>query len=123
MMSSSTENDCACSIASARIILEQAGFTIIDTTLYGGSAQTAEERDEMFTLYCSVVAVLVLVAGLMSGLTLGLMSLDTLDLEVCFNERLVLYISSAYLPSSEPLHHLQQLSLLSLLDKLMVLCC
>lgn len=77
-----TENDCACSIASAKFILEQAGFTVSDTSLYGGSRQTAEERDEMFTLYCSVVAVLVLIAGLMSGLTLGLMSLDTLDLEV-----------------------------------------
>ena len=67
-------------------MLEQAGFTVSETSLYGGSRQTAEERDEMFTLYCSVVAVLVLVAGLMSGLTLGLMSLDTLDLEVCSYE-------------------------------------
>ena len=64
-------------------MLEQAGFTVSDTALYGGSRRTAEEQDEMFTIYCSVVAVLVLVAGLMSGLTLGLMSIDTLDLEVC----------------------------------------
>ncbi|KAL0054729.1 hypothetical protein WJX82_001540 [Trebouxia sp. C0006] len=33
-------------------------------------------------MYCAIVAGLVLIAGLMSGLTLGLMSLDGLDLEV-----------------------------------------
>lgn len=74
-------------------MLEQAGFTVSETSLYGGSRQTAEERDEMFTLYCSTVAVLVLVAGLMSGLTLGLMSLDTLDLEVCSYEPSIFCIS------------------------------
>lgn len=80
-MASLQGNDCTCSIASARLMLEVSGFTVSDA-LYGGSRQTVEERDEIFTLYCSIVAVLVLIAGLMSGLTLGLMSLDTLDLEV-----------------------------------------
>lgn len=63
-------------------MLEASGFTVSAASAYGGSRQTVEEREEIFTLYCSIVAVLVLIAGLMSGLTLGLMSLDTLDLEV-----------------------------------------
>lgn len=35
------------------------------------------------TLYAVLVVVLVAGSGLMSGLTLGLLSLDQLDLEVC----------------------------------------
>ena len=73
-----------CNIASARLLLEASGFTVSGAGFQSSrSPQTAEERDEVFTLYCSVVVALVLIAGLMSGLTLGLMSLDTLDLEVC----------------------------------------
>jgi hypothetical protein len=38
--------------------------------------------DEQWLLYISIVVGLVLLAGLMSGLTLGLMSMDVLDMEV-----------------------------------------
>ena len=38
--------------------------------------------DEEWTLYICIVVALVLLAGLMSGLTLGLMSMDVLDMEV-----------------------------------------
>ena len=38
--------------------------------------------DEEWTMYICIVAALVLLAGLMSGLTLGLMSMDVLDMEV-----------------------------------------
>lgn len=38
--------------------------------------------DEQWFLYISIVVGLVLLAGLMSGLTLGLMSMDVLDMEV-----------------------------------------
>ena len=41
-----------------------------------------KETTEGFILYASISAFLVIMAGLMSGLTLGLMSLDSLDLEV-----------------------------------------
>ena len=77
-------SSCNCSIASARLILEASGFTISETRLHGvhGGWAQAEEHDENVALYCSIVVILVLIAGLMSGLTLGLMSLDTLDLEV-----------------------------------------
>ena len=93
-------------------MLEQAGFTVSETTLYGGSRQTAEERDEVFTFYCSIVAVLVLVAGLMSGLTLGLMSLDTLDLEVCsLCPSDLVHLLSLDLPAVEFLNRLLQPSL------------
>lgn len=37
--------------------------------------------DEEWTIYICIVAALVLLAGLMSGLTLGLMSIDVLDME------------------------------------------
>lgn len=77
-------SNCTCSIASARLVLEASGFTISETRLHGGwhGGSQTEEHDEVVTLYCSIVAILVVIAGLMSGLTLGLMSLDTLDLEV-----------------------------------------
>ena len=39
--------------------------------------------DDEWTLYISIAVGLVLLAGLMSGLTLGLMSLNVLDMEVC----------------------------------------
>ena len=39
--------------------------------------------DDEWTLYISISVGLVLLAGLMSGLTLGLMSLNVLDMEVC----------------------------------------
>ncbi len=38
--------------------------------------------DEQWFLYISIAVGLVLLAGLMSGLTLGLMSMDVLDMEV-----------------------------------------
>lgn len=40
-----------------------------------------ELTDEEWTIYICIVAALVLLAGLMSGLTLGLMSIDVLDME------------------------------------------
>ena len=45
-------------------------------------ALTPDKRDEIFVSYVSISAGLICLAGLMSGLTLGLLSLDTLDLEV-----------------------------------------
>lgn len=41
-----------------------------------------KEDDETFILYVSIAAFLVLFAGLMSGLTLGLLSLTNVELEV-----------------------------------------
>ncbi len=38
--------------------------------------------DEQWILYICIVVALVVMAGLMSGLTLGLMSIDVLDMEV-----------------------------------------
>jgi hypothetical protein len=38
---------------------------------------------EITALYAIIVVLLVVGAGLMSGLTLGLLSLDVMDLEVC----------------------------------------
>ncbi|GFH06566.1 CNNM transmembrane domain-containing protein [Haematococcus lacustris] len=43
-----------------------------------------------FTIYLTVSVCLVLMAGMMSGLTLGLMSLDTVELEVVANQHLLL---------------------------------
>ncbi|GIL60818.1 hypothetical protein Vafri_15336 [Volvox africanus] len=43
---------------------------------------SAQEDKFLFTLYICISLFLVLMAGLMSGLTLGLMSLDTVELEV-----------------------------------------
>lgn len=40
--------------------------------------------DGEWTMYICIVVALVLLAGLMSGLTLGLMSMDVLDMEVRF---------------------------------------
>ncbi|KAA6425546.1 MAG: hypothetical protein FRX49_04443 [Trebouxia sp. A1-2] len=83
MLSSPGEAACNCTIASARLILEASGFVVSGRhSPYLGSSYSASKRDEVFTLYCAIVAGLVLIAGLMSGLTLGLMSLDGLDLEV-----------------------------------------
>jgi len=77
------ETACNCSVESARLLLEASGFTIsFRNTVFDNPPYSASKRDEVFTLYCTIVAVLVLIAGLMSGLTLGLMSLDGLDLEV-----------------------------------------
>ena len=42
-----------------------------------------KESTDAFILFTVVSALLVLLAGLMSGLTLGLLSLDSVDLEVC----------------------------------------
>jgi hypothetical protein len=47
------------------------------------------ETDLEKTIYVVVACFLVLIAGLMSGLTLGLMSLDQVDLEVCFCQMFV----------------------------------
>lgn len=71
--------DCNISVDAARAVLEAAGFHITRSSL---QHKPTKKDDEVFTLYCVVAAGLVLIAGLMSGLTLGLMSLDALDLEV-----------------------------------------
>lgn len=42
-----------------------------------------QEDPFLFAVYLGISLVLVLMAGLMSGLTLGLMSLDMVELEVC----------------------------------------
>ena len=47
-----------------------------------GSSGSAQEDDFLFSLYVCISLFLVLMAGLMSGLTLGLMSLDMVELEV-----------------------------------------
>ena len=83
MLSSPGEAACNCTIASAQLLLEASGFVVSGRhSLCTGSSYSAIKRDEVFTMYCAIVAGLVLIAGLMSGLTLGLMSLDGLDLEV-----------------------------------------
>ncbi len=82
MPSSPSEAACNCTIASARLLLEASGFVVSGRHSHSGSPYSASKRDEVFTMYCAIVAGLVLIAGLMSGLTLGLMSLDGLDLEV-----------------------------------------
>ena len=41
-----------------------------------------DEPDEVFLLYSGIAVGLVLLAGLMSGLTLALLPLDAVDLEV-----------------------------------------
>lgn len=46
------------------------------------SSGSAQEDEFLFTLYICISLFLVVMAGLMSGLTLGLMSLDTVELEV-----------------------------------------
>jgi hypothetical protein len=49
----------------------------------GGEASgSAQEDDFVFSLYVCISLFLVCMAGLMSGLTLGLMSLDMVELEV-----------------------------------------
>ena len=78
-----SESACSCSIDAARHMLEASGFMVSQSSALLRQSESASEKDEVFTLYCTIAAVLVLIAGLMSGLTLGLMSLDTLDLEVC----------------------------------------
>ena len=42
-----------------------------------------KESTDAFILYCCIAGALVLLAGLMSGLTLGLLSLDYVSVEVC----------------------------------------
>lgn len=44
-----------------------------------------KESTDAFVLYCIIAALLVLLAGLMSGLTLGLLSLDSVAIEVSTN--------------------------------------
>ncbi len=49
----------------------------------GGDGDSDEQADDfLFTLYICISLFLVMMAGLMSGLTLGLMSLDLVELEV-----------------------------------------
>lgn len=49
----------------------------------GGDGGSDEQADDfLFTLYICISLFLVMMAGLMSGLTLGLMSLDLVELEV-----------------------------------------
>lgn len=45
-----------------------------------------EIRESLRLVYTLIAIALVLMAGLMSGLTLGLMSLDVVDLEVSQND-------------------------------------
>lgn len=45
-------------------------------------SQPSQEDPFLFAVYLSISLLLVLMAGLMSGLTLGLMSLDMVELEV-----------------------------------------
>ena len=52
------------------------------STTSGHSHHQPELTDEEWTMYICIVVALVLLAGLMSGLTLGLMSMDVLDMEV-----------------------------------------
>lgn len=73
---------CTITVDAARAVLEAAGFEV---TVNSSREKPPTENEEVFTLYCVIAAVLVLVAGLMSGLTLGLMSLDALDLEVLYD--------------------------------------
>ena len=54
-----------------------------------------ELTDEEWTMYICIVAALVLLAGLMSGLTLGLMSMDVLDMEVREFHGVCIHISIA----------------------------
>lgn len=80
---SSDQTSCTCSIEAARLLLEASGFVITrEHSLLQDSPYSASKREEIFTMYCTIIVALVLIAGLMSGLTLGLMSLDGLDLEV-----------------------------------------
>lgn len=53
-----------------------------DSTASGHRHHQPELTDEEWTMYICIVVALVLLAGLMSGLTLGLMSMDVLDMEV-----------------------------------------
>ncbi len=55
-------------------------------------ALTPDKRDEIFVSYLSISVGLICLAGLMSGLTLGLLSLDTLDLEVRISKLLSTHI-------------------------------
>lgn len=52
-----------------------------------GAAAASQDPDTLSDtevwVYCGIAALLVCVAGLMSGLTLGLLSIDKVDLEVC----------------------------------------
>ena len=50
--------------------------------LLGRHSPSPKEADDVFLLYTLMASALVLMAGLMSGLTLGLLSLDAVDLEV-----------------------------------------
>ncbi len=53
----------------------------------GHRHQQPELTDEQWTTYICIVVALVLLAGLMSGLTLGLMSMDVLDMEVGISQK------------------------------------
>lgn len=71
------------SVDAAVATLKNAGFAVTLSKVQGKEPlPSPSEQDEVFTLYCTIAVVLVLIAGLMSGLTLGLMSIDALDLEV-----------------------------------------
>ena len=52
------------------------------STASGHRHHQPELTEEEWTMYICIVIALVLLAGLMSGLTLGLMSMDVLDMEV-----------------------------------------
>ena len=55
-----------------------------------------KESTDAFILFTVVSALLVLLAGLMSGLTLGLLSLDSVDLEVCRDTCLPVQLASVW---------------------------
>ena len=67
-----------------RLLVSLARRAILQSniTASGHHHHHPELTDEDWTMYIGIVVALVLLAGLMSGLTLGLMSMDVLDMEV-----------------------------------------
>ncbi len=67
-----------------RLLVSLARRAILQSniTVSGHHHHHPELTDEDWTMYIGIVVALVLLAGLMSGLTLGLMSMDVLDMEV-----------------------------------------
>lgn len=65
--------------------LQAASATAADLVLDGGLQRTGEDPlpPWQFWTYVGISIALVAMAGMASGLTLGLMSLDEIDLEVC----------------------------------------
>lgn len=62
------------------------GWSILADTTSGHRHPHTELTEDEWTLYLSISVALVLLAGLMSGLTLGLMSMNVLDMEVSWHD-------------------------------------